>query len=92
MWRGGSRIPGTGLEFDPVQAAYCIGCLIRWLDYNDTWLAAEWGHPSDNLGALLACADYISHQRLVRAALPVLMRELLDARSSRLMRSRACWR
>ena len=48
---GGARVPGTGLELDPVQAAYCIGCLIRWLDYNDTWLAAEWGHPSDNLGA-----------------------------------------
>ena len=47
--RRGAR-PGTGLELDPVQAAYCIGCLIRWLDYNDTWLAAEWGHPSDNRG------------------------------------------
>lgn len=76
---GGSRVPGTGLELDPVQAAYCIGCLIRWLDYNDTWLAAEWGHPSDNLGALLASADYISRRRLARGAEPLLMRELLTA-------------
>ena len=56
---GGARVPGTLLELDPVQAARCIGTLIRWLDYNDTWLAAEWGHPSDNFGAILACADYI---------------------------------
>lgn len=56
---GGSRVPGTVLELDPVQAARCIGTLIRWLDYNDTWLAAEWGHPSDNFGAILACADYV---------------------------------
>ena len=51
---GGARVPGTLLELDPVQAARCIGTLIRWLDYNDTWLAAEWGHPSDNFGAILA--------------------------------------
>lgn len=76
---GGARVPGTGLELDPVQAAYCIGCLVRWLDYNDTWLAAEWGHPSDNLGALLACADYISRRRLVQGGESVLMRELLTA-------------
>lgn len=56
---GGSRVPGTCFELDPVRAAFNIGCLIRWLDYNDTWLAAEWGHPSDNLGAILACADYL---------------------------------
>lgn len=55
---GGVRVPGTLFELDPVTAAFNIGCLIRWLDYNDTWLAAEWGHPSDNLGAILACADY----------------------------------
>lgn len=58
--RGGVRVPGTEYELDPVKAAFDIGTLIRWLDYNDTWLAAEWGHPSDNLGAILACADYAS--------------------------------
>jgi 2-methylcitrate dehydratase len=56
--RDGARIPGTSFELDPVKAAFDIGALIRWLDYNDTWLAAEWGHPSDNLGAILAVADY----------------------------------
>ena len=56
---GGARVPGTAHELDPVQAAYNIGAMIRWLDYNDTWLAAEWGHPSDNLGAILAVADYL---------------------------------
>ena len=53
-------MPGTSYELDPVQAAFCIGAMIRWLDYNDTWLAAEWGHPSDNLGAILAVADWLS--------------------------------
>ncbi len=56
----GARVPGTSYELDPVQAAFNIGTLIRWLDYNDTWLAAEWGHPSDNLGAILAVADYLT--------------------------------
>jgi len=56
---GGARVPGTSWELDPVQAAFNIGCLIRWLDYNDTWLAAEWGHPSDNFGGLLAVADWL---------------------------------
>ena len=56
----GARVPGTSYELDPVQAAFNIGTLIRWLDYNDTWLAAEWGHPSDNLGAILAVADYLN--------------------------------
>ena len=51
---GGARVPGTSYELDPVQAAFNIGTMIRWLDFNDTWLAAEWGHPSDNLGAILA--------------------------------------
>jgi 2-methylcitrate dehydratase len=55
----GARVPGTELQLDPVQAAFQIGCMIRWLDYNDTWLAAEWGHPSDNFGAILAVADYL---------------------------------
>jgi 2-methylcitrate dehydratase len=60
---GGVRVPGTTYELDPVQGAFNIGALVRWLDYNDTWLAAEWGHPSDNLGAILACADYVCRRR-----------------------------
>ncbi len=58
----GVPIPGTKFRLDPIQAAFDLGCTIRWLDYNDTWLAAEWGHPSDNLGALLACAHFASHR------------------------------
>ena len=58
----GARVPGTNYELDPVQAAFNIGAMIRWLDFNDTWLAAEWGHPSDNLGAILAVADYLGRQ------------------------------
>src|SRR5580700_7295917 len=54
----GARVPGTTHELEPVQAAFNIGAMVRWLDFNDTWLAAEWGHPSDNLGAILAAADY----------------------------------
>ncbi len=61
----GARVPGTPYELDPIKAAFDIGCMIRWLDFNDTWLAAEWGHPSDNLGAILAVADYCS--RLAQA-------------------------
>ncbi len=60
LLKGGARVPGTDFELDPVQAAFNIGTMIRWLDFNDTWLAAEWGHPSDNLGAILAVADYMS--------------------------------
>src|SRR3954466_578979 len=59
----GSRVPGTKFELDPVSAAFNIGALIRWLDFNDTWLAAEWGHPSDNLGGILAVADFVSRTR-----------------------------
>ncbi len=59
---GGARVPGTAYELDPVRAAFNSGAMIRWLDYNDTWLAAEWGHPSDNLGGILAVADYLSRQ------------------------------
>lgn len=59
----GARVPGTSFELDPIQAAFNIGTLIRWLDFNDTWLAAEWGHPSDNLGAILAVADYVSRNK-----------------------------
>jgi 2-methylcitrate dehydratase len=57
---GGARVPGTAYELDPINAAFNIGAMIRWLDFNDTWLAAEWGHPSDNLGGILAAADYLS--------------------------------
>jgi len=62
---GGARVPGTSFELEPVMAAFNIGAMIRWLDFNDTWLAAEWGHPSDNLGGILATADYLS--RIARA-------------------------
>ena len=56
----GTRVPGTSYQLDPVSGAFNIGAMIRWLDYNDCWLAAEWGHPSDNLGAILAVADWVS--------------------------------
>ncbi|HVJ10334.1 MAG TPA: MmgE/PrpD family protein, partial [Burkholderiales bacterium] len=56
----GARVPGTKFQLDPVQAAWNLGAMIRWLDFNDTWLAAEWGHPSDNLGGILATADWLS--------------------------------
>ena len=59
-FNNGVRVPGTNYELDPVQGAFNIGTAIRWLDFNDTWLAAEWGHPSDNLGAILATADWLS--------------------------------
>src|SRR5260221_4536117 len=59
----GSRVPGTRFELDPVTAAFNIGTMIRWLDFNDTWLAAEWGHPSDNLGAILAASDYVTRNK-----------------------------
>ena len=76
---GGARVPGTSYELDPVQAAFNIGALIRWLDFNDTWLAAEWGHPSDNLGAILAVADYLSRTRIARGEEPLTMRDVLTA-------------
>lgn len=60
---GGARVPGTSYALDPIQAAFNIGTMVRWLDFNDTWLAAEWGHPSDNLGAILAVSDYISRKQ-----------------------------
>ena len=75
----GARVPGTQLRLDPVKAAWDIGAIIRWLDYNDTWLAAEWGHPSDNLGAILAVADHLSQQRVARGAAPLTMRDVLEA-------------
>ena len=63
VFAGGARVPGTRHELDPVAAAFNIGTLVRWLDFNDTWLAAEWGHPSDNVGAILAVADYLARKR-----------------------------
>jgi 2-methylcitrate dehydratase len=75
---GGARVPGTQYELDPVQAAFCLGAMIRWLDYNDTWLAAEWGHPSDNLGGILATADWLS-RRTPAAQPPLCMREIFAA-------------
>lgn len=75
---GGARVPFTGFELDPVQAAYNIGVQIRWLDFNDTWLAAEWGHPSDNLGAILAVADYLGRQAEAAGQPPMTVREVLD--------------
>lgn len=76
---GGSRVPGTSYVLDPVQAAFDIGTMIRWLDYNDTWLAAEWGHPSDNLGGILAVADYVSQERMKKGKNPLTVKELLEA-------------
>src|SRR5579871_4286220 len=69
--KGGARVPGTNYELDPVQAAFNIGTMIRWLDFNDTWLAAEWGHPSDNLGGILATADYLSRAASVGGKAPI---------------------
>ncbi|MEK9650238.1 MAG: bifunctional 2-methylcitrate dehydratase/aconitate hydratase [Gammaproteobacteria bacterium] len=75
----GVRVPGTNFKLDPVKGAFDIGCMIRWLDYNDTWLAAEWGHPSDNLGAILAVADFISQKRHAEGESPISMRQILEA-------------
>ncbi len=76
---GGARVPGTAYELDPVQAAFNIGSMIRWLDYNDTWLAAEWGHPSDNLGGILASADWLSRRRAADGQTPLFVRDVLTA-------------
>jgi 2-methylcitrate dehydratase len=76
---GGARVPGTSYELDPVQAAFNIGAMVRWLDFNDTWLAAEWGHPSDNLGAILALADYLARNAVMSGKTPLTVRELLGA-------------
>src|SRR6266699_3973892 len=75
----GARVPGTSQILDPVLAAFNIGALVRWLDFNDTWLAAEWGHPSDNLGAILAAADYVSRQEVAEGKRPYVVRDLLQA-------------
>jgi len=75
----GARVPGTQFQLDPIQAAFSIGALIRWLDFNDTWLAAEWGHPSDNLGGILAVADWLSRVAVAAGKKPLIMRDVLTA-------------
>ena len=73
----GAKVPGTQFQLDPVQAAFNIGTMIRWLDFNDTWLAAEWGHPSDNLGGILAMADWLSRNRIAAGKKPLTMKDVL---------------
>ncbi|WP_272659043.1 bifunctional 2-methylcitrate dehydratase/aconitate hydratase [Providencia sp. PROV121] len=75
----GAKVPGTQFQLDPVQAAFNIGTMIRWLDFNDTWLAAEWGHPSDNLGGILAVADWLSREALAKGKPPLTIRHVLTA-------------
>jgi 2-methylcitrate dehydratase len=73
----GAKVPGTSFQLDPVQAAFNIGAMIRWLDFNDTWLAAEWGHPSDNLGGILATADWLSRAAIAAGKKPLTMKDVL---------------
>ena len=75
----GAKVPGTQHQLDPIQAAFNIGTMIRWLDFNDTWLAAEWGHPSDNLGGILATADWLSRTAIAGGKTPLLMKDVLTA-------------
>ncbi len=75
----GAKVPGTPYQLDPIQAAFNIGAMVRWLDFNDTWLAAEWGHPSDNLGGILAVADWISRNNLAKGKEPLNMETVLEA-------------
>ena len=75
----GARVPGTQLQLDPVHAAFNLGAMIRWLDFNDTWLAAEWGHPSDNLGGILMAADWVSRTGVASGRAPLTMRDVLTA-------------
>jgi 2-methylcitrate dehydratase len=75
----GAKVPGTQFQLDPVQAAFNIGAMVRWLDFNDTWLAAEWGHPSDNLGGILATADWLSRTRVANGKDPLIMKTVLEA-------------
>jgi 2-methylcitrate dehydratase len=73
----GAKVPGTPHQLDPVQAAFNLGAMIRWLDFNDTWLAAEWGHPSDNLGGILAVADWVSRNNVAQGRAPLTVRDVL---------------
>ncbi len=75
----GAKVPGTNYQLDPILAAFNIGAMIRWLDFNDTWLAAEWGHPSDNLGGILAVADYLSRQNIAEGKAPLTVKDVLTA-------------
>src|SRR5690242_1347794 len=75
----GAKVPGTDYQLDPVQAAFNLGSMIRWLDFNDTWLAAEWGHPSDNLGGILAVADWHARNAMAEGKKPLTMRGVLTA-------------
>jgi len=75
----GAKVPGTAFQLDPVQAAFNLGAMIRWLDFNDTWLAAEWGHPSDNLGGILATADWLSRNAVAAGKPPLVMKDVLTA-------------
>ena len=75
----GVKVPGTHFKLDPVQGAFNIGAMIRWLDFNDTWLAAEWGHPSDNLGGILAVSDWISRNNVANGKKPLKMKDVLSA-------------
>ncbi len=75
----GARVPGTNYILDPVKAAFDIGAMIRWLDFNDTWLAAEWGHPSDNIGGILAIADMLSQKRIHEGLPPLTMHDVFLA-------------
>jgi len=75
----GAKVPGTQFQLDPVQAAFNLGAMIRWLDFNDTWLAAEWGHPSDNLGGILAVADWLSRVATAAGKPPLRMKAVLTA-------------
>ncbi|HXS13643.1 MAG TPA: MmgE/PrpD family protein, partial [Acidobacteriaceae bacterium] len=77
--KNGTRVPGTSYELDPVQGAFNIGAMIRWLDFNDTWLAAEWGHPSDNLGGILAVADWIARRSPNDGGKQLTMRDVLTS-------------
>jgi 2-methylcitrate dehydratase len=75
----GAKVPGTSFQLDPVQAAFNLGAMIRWLDFNDTWLAAEWGHPSDNLGGILMTADWVSRNAIAAGKAPLTVRDVLTA-------------
>ncbi|MBL7049759.1 MAG: bifunctional 2-methylcitrate dehydratase/aconitate hydratase [Nitrospira sp.] len=75
----GARVPGTNFELDPIKAAFDLGAMIRWLDFNDTWLAAEWGHPSDNIGGILSVADHLSRKAVSEGKAPLKMRDVLIA-------------
>jgi 2-methylcitrate dehydratase len=75
----GAKVPGTSFQLDPVKAAFDLGTIIRWLDFNDTWLAAEWGHPSDNLGGILMTADWLSRNAIAAGKAPLTVRDVLTA-------------